>query len=224
MFELYLDSANLEQINRLNQCLPLTGITTNPSILAQTKIGAQQVLTEASAILGPQARFHVQVVSQNPEVMLHEARHLHALEYDIVVKIPTTENGLSVIKQLKMENIPVLATAIYTAQQGFMAALCGADYLAPYVNRIAMLGMDAIAEVERLQKLLDKHQLPSKILAASFKNTRQAMDILQLGVGAITLPIDIAEQMFSHPAIQPAVNHFEEDWQRSFGEQLSFNS
>jgi fructose-6-phosphate aldolase 1 len=140
------------------------------------------------------------------------------------VKVPTTRIGLAAIKLMKAQGITVLATAIYSVQQGFFAALCGADYLAPYVNRIDAMGANGIAVVADLQKLINQQGLSTKLLPASFKNTQQVLDILQLGVASITLPVDIAEQMMSHPAVQPAVDQFSRDWQASFGEQLSFES
>jgi fructose-6-phosphate aldolase 1 len=105
-----------------------------------------------------------------------------------------------------------------------MAALCGADYLAPYVNRIDAMNGDGVAVVRDLQLLIEKHGLSTKILAASFKNVQQAMDVMKLGIGAITLPVDVAAQMFSHPAIEPAVTQFDKDWSGVFGDKLSFES
>ena len=224
MIELYLDSADIEQIKRLNACLPLKGVTTNPSILADSATGLKQLLAELSEVIGPGARFHIQVVSQTVDAMVDEARQIDALSFDTVVKVPTTEIGLAAIKRMKADAIPVLATAIYTAQQGFMAALCGADYLAPYVNRIDSIGGDGIAVVADLQLLIDRHGVACKLLPASFKNGRQALAVMKLGVGAITLPIDIAQQMISHPAVQPAVDQFNHDWQEAFGSQRSFET
>jgi len=224
MIELYLDTVDVEQVTRFNACLPIKGVTTNPSILAKSGKGLNQVLPELARIIGTSARFHVQVVSQTVEGMLEEAKHIHALTYDMVVKVPATEVGLAAIKKMKAENILVLATAIYSAHQGFLAALCGADYLAPYVNRIDVMGADGVGVVADLQLLLDQHRLDSKILPASFKNTQQVMDVLKLGVGAITLPVDVAAQMFAHPAVQPAVDQFSHDWQGVFGSKLSFES
>jgi len=224
MIELYLDTVDVEQVTRFNACLPIKGVTTNPSILAKSGKGLNQVLPELARIIGTSARFHVQVVSQTVEGMLEEAKHIHALTYDMVVKVPATEVGLAAIKKMKAENILVLATAIYSAHQGFLAALCGADYLAPYVNRIDVMGADGVGVVADLQLLLDQHRLDSKILPASFKNTQQVMDVLKLGVGSITLPVDVAAQMFAHPAVQPAVDHFIHDWQGVFGSKLSFES
>ncbi len=224
MFELYLDTADAEAVARFNACLPLQGVTTNPSILAKSGIGLNQLLADLTEIMGAGARFHAQVVSQTAAGMLEEAKHLHALPYDLVVKVPATETGLTAIKKIKAEGIPVLATAIYSAQQGFLAALCGADYLAPYVNRIDALGLDGIGVVADLQCLLERHRLDSTILAASFKSAQQAMTVMKLGIGAITLPVDVAEQMLAHPAVPPAVAQFTQDWQTAFGDKRSFQS
>ncbi len=222
MIELYLDSADIERIARLNERIPLRGITTNPSILAQSGLFLNQVLREVSAIIGADARFHAQIVSQTIDEMVDEAKQLNELPYDLVVKVPATETGLSAIKMIKAEGISVLATAIYSAQQGFLAAMCGADYLAPYVNRIETAGVDGIGVVADLQLLLDRNGLECKILAASFKNTRQVLEVMKLGIGAITLPVDIAEQMMTHPAVQPAVDQFSRDWTAAYGGKLSY--
>ncbi|MGR8934270.1 MAG: transaldolase family protein [Gammaproteobacteria bacterium] len=224
MLELYLDSVNIEQIARLHACLPLRGVTTNPSILANAGIGLQRALPALAEVLGTDARFHVQVVSASVAAMVEEAQRIDALPYDTVVKVPATEWGLAAIKQMKAAGIKVLATAIYSAQQGFLAALCGADYLAPYVNRIDSIGADGVAVVADLQVLLERHGLECKVLPASFKNTRQVLDVLKLGVGAITLPVDMAAMMFAHPAVQPAVERFAHDWQSVFGNKLSYES
>ncbi len=224
MIELYLDTADLQKIARFSQCLPLKGVTTNPSILAKSGMGLNGLLADLTKILGGKARFHAQVVSLTVADMVEEAKQLDSLPYDLVVKIPATETGLSAIKKISALGIPTLATAIYSAHQGFIAALCGADYLAPYVNRIDAMGLNGIATVADLQLLLDKNQLNCKILAASFKNTYQAMEIMKLGIGAITLPPDIAEQMFINPTVALAVDQFRKDWLSVFGDKLSYQS
>lgn len=224
MIELYLDTADAAEVKRFNQCLPLKGVTTNPSILAKSKQGLNETLMGMQDALGGTPRFHAQVVSTTVEEMVTEARKLNELPYDMVVKVPATETGLAAIKLMKKEGIQVLATAIYSAQQGFLAALCGADYLAPYVNRIDAMNGNGVEVVADLQLLLDQNQLPAKILAASFKNTQQAMEVMKLGIEAITLPTDVAAQMFAHPAVKPAVDQFDTDWKEAFGNKLSFES
>lgn len=224
MFELYLDTADLEQIARFSASLPIRGITTNPTILAKAKDGLAELLPRLAELLGEQARIHVQAISHTVDEIVSEALHLHELPYDIVVKVPATETGLAAIKKIKARNIPVLATAIYSVQQGFMAALCGADYLAPYVNRIDAFGSDGLRVVAELQHLIDRQNLPGKVLPASFKNTQQVMGVLQTGVAAITLPVEIVAEMFAHPALPNAVERFSQDWRSVFGEKLSYES
>jgi len=222
MLELYLDSVDLAQIARFNSCLPIRGVTTNPSILAAAGVGLPQILPALTGILGADARIHVQVVSQSAEGMLAEAQRIAALPYDLVIKVPATETGLTAIRAMKAKNLTVLATAIYSAHQGFLAALSGADYLAPYVNRIDAMGGDGAAVVADLQGLLNRQGLDSKILPASFKNTQQVLDVLKSGVAALTLPVDVTAQMFAHPAVQPAVDKFTQDWQAVFGNKLAY--
>lgn len=224
MLELYLDSADIQQVARFQRCLPVKGVTTNPSILAKAGIGIHQLLADINPLFNGNARFHIQVISQTLDEILNEARQIAALPYDIVVKIPATETGITAIKQLHNEGIPLLATAIYSVQQGFLAALSGADYLAPYVNRINTFGYDGITVVHELQQLLNQQQLKSCLLPASFKNTRQVLDVLQAGVGAITLPVEIMEQMLNHPAVPPALEQFNQDWQSVFHTQLAYES
>jgi fructose-6-phosphate aldolase 1 len=224
MIELYLDTVDIKQVSRLNACLPLKGVTTNPSILAKAGRGVNQVLPELANIIGSEARFHIQVVSQNVDEMVDEAFKINSLPYDIVVKIPATEVGLAAIKKIKQQNIPVLATAIYSVQQGILAALTGADYLAPYVNRMDTMGNDGIKVVADLQLLLTQQHLDCKLLPASFKNTLQVIEVMKLGVKARTIPVDVAVQMLEHPAVDSAVKQFSQDWTNVFGDKLSFES
>lgn len=224
MLELYLDTANLQEIRALADVLPLAGITTNPSIMAAGGMGLKELLPALSEILGPHSHFHVQVISNSVEGIIAEAKQLHAMPFNIVVKIPAHAAGLAAIKQIKKDHVPVLATAIYNVQQGWMAALNGADYLAPYLNRIDNLGFDGIGVVGDLQTLVNQYHLPSKLLVASFKNVNQVLQVLKLGVHAVTLPLDIANQILTNPATDAATEKFEQDWRKTFADKLSFES
>jgi fructose-6-phosphate aldolase 1 len=224
MLELYLDTVNIEKVHRFSACLPIKGVTTNPTILAQAGIGVKQALSEVTQILGKNARFHVQVVSETVDDMVAEAKNINDLPYDIVIKIPASEQGFEAIKKLKQENIKTLATAIYSSQQGLLAALCGADYLAPYVNRMDTIGNDGVNVVAELQQLLRQQELDCKLLPASFKNTKQVLDVMKLGIGAITLPVDVMDQMVTHPALGSATDQFRLDWKSTFGSKLSYET
>lgn len=110
-----------------------------------------------------------QVMATTAEGMVEEARKLRTIINDLVVKVPVTAEGLAAIKMLKAEGIPTLGTAVYGAAQGMLSALAGAEYVAPYVNRVDAQGGDGIQTVVELAQLLTLHAPQSKVLAASFK-------------------------------------------------------
>ena len=164
----------------------------------------------------PEQKFFVQVVSTDYQKMLEEARYICGLRPEnTYVKIPVTRNGYKAIKQLKSEGLGVLATAIYSADEAFLAAMNGADYLAPYVNRMCNYG-DGIGQVFDLMQMLETHGLNSKILAASFKNTEQVHALISGGIDAATLPPDIVYTMMDHPGTKIAVDEFSVAWREAY--------
>lgn len=214
--ELYLDTANVAEVERLARIYPLAGVTTNPSIIAAGKTPIWDVLPRLQKAIGADGTLFAQTMSRDAEGMVAEAKRLSNAVPGIVVKIPVTAEGLAAIKLLKKEGIPTLGTAVYSAAQGLLAALAGAKYVAPYVNRVDARG-DGIRMVQELQSLLEQHAPGSKVLAASFKTPRQALDCLLTGCEAITLPLDVAQQMLGTPAVESAIEKFEQDWNNAFG-------
>ncbi|MCU6680909.1 fructose-6-phosphate aldolase [Enterobacter sp. FS01] len=215
--ELYLDTASVADVERLARIFPIAGVTTNPSIIAASGESVWDVLPRLQKIVGPEGTLFAQTMSRDADGMVAEARRLSASFPDIVVKIPVTAEGLVAIKALKKEGITTLGTAVYSAAQGLLAALAGAKYIAPYVNRVDAQGGDGIRTVQELQSLLELHAPESMVLAASFKTPRQALDCLLAGCEAITLPIDVAQQMLNTPAVESAIDKFEQDWKNAFG-------
>lgn len=215
--ELYLDTANVVEVRRLARIYPLAGVTTNPSIIAAGKASLWDILPQLQEAIGPQGKLFAQVLSRDADGMVAEAHRLQAAVAGIVVKIPVTAEGLAAIKRLSQDGIPTLGTAVYSASQGLLAALAGAEYVAPYVNRVDAQGGDGIRTVQELQTLLELHAPHCKVLAASFKTPRQALDCLLAGSEAITLPLDVAQQMLGTPAVESAIEKFEQDWKTAFG-------
>ncbi|QPR27416.1 fructose-6-phosphate aldolase [Edwardsiella hoshinae] len=215
--ELYLDTANVAEVERLWRIFPLAGVTTNPSIVAASKTPIWALLPRLQHAIGQQGILFAQTMSRDAQGMVEEAKRLSNAMPGIIVKIPVTSEGLAAIKQLKKEGITTLGTAVYSASQGLLAALAGAKYVAPYVNRIDAQGGDGIRTVRELQRLLEQHAPESKVLAASFKTPRQALDCLLAGCTALTLPVAIAQQLLDTPAVLAAIDKFEQDWQNAFG-------
>ncbi|EKA6604726.1 fructose-6-phosphate aldolase [Salmonella enterica] len=215
--ELYLDTANVAEVERLARIFPIAGVTTNPSIVAASKESVWDVLPRLQNAIGEEGTLFAQTMSRDAKGMVEEAKRLNNAIPGIVVKIPVTAEGLAAIKLLKKEGIVTLGTAVYSASQGLLAALAGAKYVAPYVNRVDAQGGDGIRIVQELQTLLERHAPDSMVLAASFKTPRQALDCLLAGCQAITLPLDVAQQMLNTPAVESAIEKFEQDWKNAFG-------
>ncbi|ECJ2443866.1 fructose-6-phosphate aldolase [Salmonella enterica subsp. diarizonae] len=215
--ELYLDTANVAEVERLARIFPIAGVTTNPSIVAASKESVWDVLPRLQNAIGEEGTLFAQTMSRDAKGMVEEAKRLNNAIPGIVVKIPVTAEGLAAIKLLKKEGIVTLGTAVYSASQGLLAALAGAKYVAPYVNRVDAQGGDGIRMVQELQTLLERHAPDSMVLAASFKTPRQALDCLLAGCQAITLPLDVAQQMLNTPAVESSIEKFEQDWKNAFG-------
>jgi TalC/MipB family fructose-6-phosphate aldolase len=215
--ELYLDTADVTAIKRLAKVLPINGVTTNPSIVAKAGKSIFSLLAELQDVLGADKLLFAQVLSSNAEEMIKEAHQLRKAVPSIVTKIPVNAQGLMAIKELTLQGIPTLGTAVYGAGQGFLAALAGAKYIAPYVNRIDAQGGSSKDTVQELQNLLDLHCPQSMVLAASFRTPRQALDCMLAGCQSITLPIDVAELFISDPAVDAAITKFDDDWCSAFG-------
>ena len=215
--EFYLDTADVAEVKRLAAVLPIKGVTTNPSIVARGKRDITSVLEELASLLPADSTLFAQVIAREPAAMVEEALKLREVIPELVVKVPVTHNGLNAIKQLTQLNIPTLGTAVYGAGQGFFAALAGASYIAPYVNRIDSQGGDGIGLVTELQKLIDLHCPDSKVLAASFRTPRQVLDCMLAGCQAITVDPQVAEMFLLDPAVDDALKRFDHDWSAAFG-------
>ena len=174
--EFILDTADVQEIKNLNELLTVAGVTTNPTIITKSGKDFQTTVKEIIEVLDEEQTFFIQAISATCEEIVEEAKYIDSLrEKNIYVKIPVTHEGLKAIKECKKLGIGVLATAIYTADQAFMAAMNGADYLAPYVNRMENYG-DGIKEVKDLIEMLRVNGLNSKVVAASFKTKSRFMN------------------------------------------------
>ena len=215
--EFILDTANVEEIKKLNDLLTIAGVTTNPSIITKSGKEPQQVIGEIIDILDPSQTLFVQTVQTTFEGMMEEARWVCSLRPEnTYVKIPVTHEGLRAIKAAKAEGLGVLATAIYSADEAFLAAMNGADYLAPYVNRMCNYG-DGVGQVIDLLQMLDRQGLDSKVVAASFKNVEQVHELIAAGIHAVTVPPEVVWAMVNHPGTEIAVEEFSANWEAAYG-------
>lgn len=214
--ELIIDSSNIEQIKELNDLLTITGVTTNPTILTKSGKEAMDVVKDLCEVLSEDQLLFIQTVQTSFEGIMEEAKMISSIRNkNMYVKIPVTHEGLRAIKECKKLGIHTLATAIYTADQAFLAAMNGAEYLAPYTNRMCNYG-DGVQDVKDLIEMLRVNHMPAKVIAASFKNTYQVHELIKAGIQAVTVPCDVLYQMIDHPGTKIAVGEFSVNWQRAY--------
>lgn len=217
--KLLLDTANQEKIKEYLTYLPVSGVTTNPSILKKEgQLDFFEHMKGIRQLIGFERSLHVQVVAQDYEGMLADAHRLiEGIDDQIFIKVPVTKAGLQVIQTLKKAKLGVTATAIYTEMQALLALESGADFLAPYVNRISVLNGDATSLISHVQQEIERTQSSTQLLAASFKQVGQVLDAVHAGAGFVTLGTDVLDQLLAHPSIDKAVADFERDWDETFG-------
>ena len=216
---LCIDDADIQKIKRIYEFYPVDGVSTNPSILAKTGRNPYEVLKEIRSIIGEDAELFVQATSPVAEIMVEEAHKIVAeVGKTTLIKIPCTPEGFKAMKMLHEEGVRFIGTGIYTAMQGFLAAKCGAEYVAPYINRIDNMGFDGVQVAKDIHDAIVGSGLNSGLLAASFKNSQQVLELTKYGVKAVTVAPDVIEGLVKNAAIDAAIDQFTADFQGLVGE------
>ena len=217
--KILIDDADLEKIREIYGVYSVDGVTTNPTILAKTGKPPFEILKGIREYIGQEAELHVQVVAGYAEGMLEDARRiLKELGENTYIKVPTTREGLKAMKLLSSKGVKITATAIYTPMQAFLAAKAGSSYAAPYVNRIDNLGADGIETVKKIHDIFQNNGLKTEVLAASFKNSQQVLELCAYGIGAATIAPDVIEGLIKNDAVTAAVGAFTKDFEGLCGE------
>ena len=215
-----LDTADHQSIREGLEYFPLAGVTTNPSIVAKAKTEFWALQEGIRAIIGEKSLLFVQVIGETAEEMVADAQAIHArLGVNTYVKIPVTKEGLKAMPMIKKAGIGVLATAIFTPMQALLAARAGADWVAPYVNRIDNIAGDGIGVIAAIRDIFDQGGIDTKIVAASFKNVQQVLECAKLGAEAVTVPADILEKMLEHLMTDWSMDQFNKDWEGQYGKK-----
>ncbi len=216
--KLIIDDAHMDQIREIYEFYPVDGVTTNPTILAKSGRKPYEVLKEIREFIGTEAELHVQVVARKAEGMVEDARRIREeLGENTFVKIPSVPEGFKAMRILHKEGVNLTATAIYTPMQAFLAAKCGADYAAPYINRIDNMGYNGIQVARKIHDIFRNNNFQTEVLAASFKNSQQLLELCEYGVGASTVSPDVIFALVNNKAIISAVDDFIADFEKLAG-------
>ena len=215
-----IDSADIKAIEHISEFYPIAGVTTNPSLVAKEKTEFLPLIKKIRAIIGDEADMHIQATAKTAEGIVNDARLLKdAVGGSFYVKIPISEEGLKAASILKNEGIGVTMTAIFTSQQALIAARAGADFVAPYVNRLDNINADGVGTVAEIATLFEMYDIDCKVLAASFKNVKQIADVALSGAHTATIAPELFKLAITHPMTDNAVDGFDRDWRSVYGDK-----
>ncbi len=218
---LYLiDSADLDSIKKCNKYFPISGVTTNPTIISREKTDFRNLLYSIREAIGDDKMLHVQTTATEADDIVKEAELVkNIVRGNFYLKIPITREGIRATAICKDKDIGVTMTAIFTQQQALIAASAGADFVAPYINRLDNIVSDGVRVVEETVDIFKSYNVKTKILAASFKTVEQVHKVSMTGADAVTINPDLFDMLIYHPLTYYAIDDFTKDWESVYGDQ-----
>lgn len=209
--KLFIDTANIDEIEEINHWGVISGVTTNPSLIAKEGRDFKEVINEISNIVdGP---ISAEVISLESSGMVEEARELVKIHENIVIKIPMTKEGLKAVKILSKENIKTNVTLVFSPSQALLAAKAGASYVSPFVGRMDDIGNEGMNIVEDIVEIYEIYNIPTEVIAASIRNSMHVLEAAKSGSHIATIPYNVFEQMVEHPMTDIGIEKFLKDWE-----------
>ncbi|MGG0645171.1 fructose-6-phosphate aldolase [Sporosarcina gallistercoris] len=207
----FIDTANFEEIKEAHSWGILSGVTTNPSLVAKENISFHDRLKEITALVP--GSVSAEVIALDAEGMIKEGRELAAIAPNITVKLPMTPEGLKACSVFSAEGIKTNVTLIFSANQALMAARAGATYVSPFIGRLDDIGQDGLALIETIADIFTIHNIDTEIIAASIRSPQQITNGALAGAHISTVPFKVLQQLFSHPLTDKGIEQFLKDWE-----------
>jgi transaldolase len=207
---LFLDTANLDEIREAAALGVISGVTTNPSLIAREGRDFRQVVEEICQVVdGP---ISAEAVSLDAPGMIREGEELAAWHPNIVVKLPITWEGLKAASFLSKRDIKTNLTLCFSANQALLAARAGATYVSPFLGRVDDTSWDGMELVEDIVEIYDVHELPTQVIAASVRHPLHIIQAAKAGAHIATIPFKVLQQMVKHPLTDQGIEKFLADW------------
>ena len=212
---IFLDTAKIEEVRQASRLGVISGVTTNPTLMARAGATDYEATIKliASIIPGP---ISTEVVVEGVEPMLEQARETATWAPNIVIKIPVNADGLEVTSILAKENIKVNMTLCFSANQALLAALSGAAYISPFVGRLDDIGQDGMQLVEDILDIYDNYpDINTEVIAASIRHPEHCLRAAGAGAHIATIPYDVLLKMIQHPMTDTGISRFLADWKNT---------
>lgn len=209
--KLFIDTANVDEIREINEWGVLSGVTTNPSLIAKEGRDFKEVIKEIAEIIdGP---ISAEVISLDKDGMIKEARELARIHRNIVIKIPMTAEGLKAVNVLSQEGIKTNVTLIFSPNQALLAAKAGASYVSPFIGRLDDISNEGMEIVRDIVHIYGMHSIYTKVIAASVRNPMHVIEAAKAGAHIATIPYNVFKQMVNHPLTDIGIERFLKDWE-----------
>ncbi len=212
----FIDTANLEAIKEIKAMGMCDGVTTNPSLMAREgNTDTDAVLKEiCDVVQGPVSG---EVTALDAEGMITEGKRLAAISKHIVVKVPTTYEGLKATAALAAEGIPVNATLVFSASQALLVAKAGAAYVSPFVGRLDDVSEDGMQLISDIVDIYENYGYETEVIVASVRHPLHVVDSALLGADIATIPPEVIKKLVAHPLTDKGLAGFMADWDKLQG-------
>jgi transaldolase len=212
--ELYIDTANIEDIKEAHSLGILDGVTTNPSLIAKEGVDYGVRLAEICEVVsGPVS---AEVIATEYKEMVAEGKERAKIASNIVVKLPTTVDGVKACKALSDDGIKTNMTLCFQPLQAMMVAKAGAYLVSPFIGRLDDIGEDGTQLIANIRAIYDNYGFETKILAASIRHPKHMLECAMIGADVATLPLNVIKQMMNHPLTDSGIERFLADYNKAF--------
>ncbi len=209
--KIYIDTANVDEIREAASWGVLSGVTTNPSLIAKERRDFVSVVTEIADIVdGP---ISAEVLADDAEGMIAEAEILSKIHRNITIKVPMTKEGLKAVRVLSEKRIKTNVTLIFSANQALLAASAGASFVSPFIGRMDDIGNSGATLVGEIAEIYKLHGMHTEIIAASIRTPMDVISCAKAGCDIATIPYNILLKMFEHPLTEAGILRFKKDWE-----------
>lgn len=211
--QLFIDSADPTEVKKMLELGIIDGVTTNPTLATKAGVNYQKAVTEILKIV--KDNVSLEVLSTDTKGMTDEGRKLAKLGKNVVVKLPTTEEGLKALKILIKEGIRVNMTLVFSANQALLVAKLGAYFVSPFVGRLDDIGQTGTDLVEEIRTIYDNYNFKTKILFASVRSPLHVKQAALIGCDIATCPYEVLEKLVKHPLTDIGLKRFLDDFKQS---------
>ena len=211
--ELFIDTAEIEEIKSLNITGLIDGVTTNPSLIAKSGRNIIETITEICAeVSGPVS---AEVTATDFDSMVKEGRKLSAIADNVTIKVPLTFDGLRACKTFSDDGIMVNVTLCFSAAQAILAAKAGATFISPFIGRLDDIGADGMSLISEITEIYEIYGFETKVLAASIRSVQDIIDVSKFGADVATIPPKFLKAMYHHPLTDKGLADFLSDWEKT---------